>query len=240
MNDEPEKIDTPDAIDPTAIAEAMLAGKTPTPHEDYREHVLKSYIYPEIFRWGFEPRFHHERRTSFHPKQEKAYQVMGGKLAQVGAIVALVGIRGVGKTTLTAELAIETAWRNYRISRAIMPGSYAQVIYKKCTRLISRFKPLFADFGSIDTETLTESFDRLARWHEYLVIDEVHEAEDSKLRSRLLNDLIDRRYMAQRDTILIANQTAEDFSASIGDTIISRLNEHGIIIPCEWPSFREL
>ena len=32
--------------------------------------------------------------------------------------------------------------------------------------------------------------------------------------------------------------TAEEFAASAGDSIMSRLSEHGCIIPCSWPSYR--
>jgi hypothetical protein len=34
------------------------------------------------------------------------------------------------------------------------------------------------------------------------------------------------------------NQTAKEFAESCGDSIISRLSEHGCIINCDWPSYR--
>ncbi len=83
-----------------------------------------------------------------------------------------------------------------------------------------------------------ESLENLCQNQEFLIIDEVHDCGDMKFTNKVLTDLIDRRYSACRDTVLIANQTGADFAASIGDSILSRLNEHGAILECKWPSYR--
>lgn len=218
---------------------AMLSRLTPASPEAYRAHTLANDILPMVGRWGFERRFLNET-TDMHVRQQKVFNQVRDRMAGRGSVVALVGERGLGKTTIAAQCAISVAWRNHDEARKTdgTPPRIEHVIYKKCVKLIARFKPLYSDFGSIETEQLMDSLDFLCRNQEYLVIDEVHDCEDMKFRQRLLTDLIDRRYSACRDTILIANQTGPDFAASIGDSILSRLNEHGCIIECKWPSYR--
>lgn len=216
----------------------MLAGRKPTDPAIYRKYILDSQILPSISRWGFDSRFQQEQ-SAMHPKQAQTFARMKEHLTGRGAIVALVGPRGLGKTTLAAQFAIETAWRNYEeAGKDAGPRVIQHVIYKKCAKLIARYKSLYADSGSIETEQLLESLEHLCREQEFLVIDEVHDCDDQKMKLRVLTDLIDRRYSNCRDTVLIANQTGEDFAATIGDSILSRLGEHGAILQCSWPSYR--
>lgn len=204
---------------------------------DYKEHIRDTGIFPMIERWGFESRFHAEHEMP--QAQRDTYEQVRVLLKGRGAIIALAGPRGLGKTTIAAQLAIDEAWRNYRSSiRESGPPHHGHVIYRKAAKLISRYKSLFADFGSVETEPLLESLDYLCRHQELLVIDELHDCDDQKMKLRVLTDLIDRRYSMERDTILISNQTPEDFAATVGDSILSRLNEHGAILQCNWPSFR--
>ena len=104
--------------------------------------------------------------------------------------------------------------------------------------MLQRYKPLYSDFGSVDTEGLMNELDFMCQQQEFLCIDELHDCDDMKAKTRLLTDIVDRRYSRCRDTILIANQKPAEFIASTGDSIISRLTEHGCIIPCDWPSYR--
>lgn len=225
--------------DLTEMVSKLLTGKKATDPGVYRKHIFETQVLPSIARWGFDSRFQQEQ-PKMHPKQQNTFAAMRSHLTGRGAIVALVGERGLGKTTLCAQFAIEKAWRNYEESmkEAGQPVVIQHVIYKKCAKLIARYKSLYADSGSIETEVLLESMDRLCRDQEFLVIDEVHDCDDQKMKLRVLTDLIDRRYSNCRDTVLIANQTGQDFAATIGDSILSRLGEHGAILACNWPSYR--
>lgn len=216
---------------------ARLAAFAPRSTDEIKSHLSKTEIMPAIARWGFDTRF--QREISMEAKQGRVFRNICERMSGKGAIVALIGERGLGKTTLAAQFAIRTAWRNESEKvKECGPHKIESVIYRKCAKIVARYKPLFGDFGSIETESLMESLDYLCRQQEYLVIDEVHDCEEMKMRNRVLTDLIDRRYSCCRDTILIANQTSENFAATIGDSILSRLNEHGLIIECKWPSFR--
>lgn len=226
---------TPTLADFPAYVEAVLKKVNPVPPADYRRHIADTKIVETMRGWGFGERFQREQKMD--GKQAATFRNMQSKLTGCGAIVALVGERGLGKTTLAAQFALEHAWANYEGSLTggcVMPF----VIYRKCQRIISRFKPLYADYGSVETETLEQAMRFLCEEQEFLIIDEVHDCNDQKMKTRVLTDLIDRRYASLRDTVLIANQTPDDFKATIGDSILSRLGEHGAILPCKWESFR--
>lgn len=165
------------------------------------------------------------------PPQAAALKKVKARLKGVGAIVALVGVRGIGKTTLTAAIAQE------RAAKEGFPPNYRTVLYRQMVSLISKYKPLYSDMGSINIEALTESRDAVCRKN-LLVVDELHECDDQRLKNKILTDIIDRRYADRLDTILISNQTPADFRATTSDSILSRLSEHGTILECKWPSFR--
>lgn len=206
--------------------------------EEERQYILKTEISAQLERWGFDARFYKD--VKIEDRQLKVLNWVESLLASPSSITALVGPRGLGKTTIAATLAKKAAWRNYH-SKMQEPGKpviHSSFVYRKTAKLVARFKPLFADFGSIQTDALLDSMDYLARQYEVLAIDEVHDCDDQKASRRVLTDLIDRRYSALRHTILISNQTASEFAASVGDSIMSRLNENGAVIECAWESFR--
>lgn len=227
----------PSLADLPAYVESVLAKAKAVPQTEYYRHIFDTKICEAVHNWGFKDRFMFQQEMD--GSQLKTYEQMKSKLRGVGAIVALVGERGLGKTTMVAQFAIEKAWSNYHNTMSETgPKVIQHVIYRKCARVISRYKPLYADYGSTDTETLEDSLRYLCEQQEFLCIDEVHDCDDQKMKMRVLTDLVDRRYACNRDTILIANQTPDDFAATIGDSILSRLGEHGAILSCKWDSFR--
>jgi DNA replication protein DnaC len=218
--------------------EKLMAETKPVSESEYRAYVLKSEILPMIGNWGFEVEFQHEL-AKLNPEQQAVLEKLERRMfSGNGAIVALVGERGLGKTSITAQFALKIAWKNYEASRDGKPYR-KHVIYRKCARVVDRYKPLFADFGCIDPESLRQSMDMFCHQQEFVVIDEVHECDDMKYKRAVLTDVVDRRYAAKLPTVLIANQTPQDFAASIGDSILSRLNQYGAILPCKWPSYRK-
>jgi len=206
--------------------------------DEYNAHIAKEVIFPTVGRWGFDERF--QRTLVLTPEQIEIYDAVKSKLRGKGAIIALLGERGLGKTSIAARIALDQAWRNYEsslqeVGRPVLAGT---VIYRKAARIVARYKPLFADFGTTETDALLESLESICRNHEVLVIDELHDCDDLKMHSRVMTDLIDRRYAMLRDTILISNQSPRDFALSAGPSIVSRLREHGVVLECKWASFR--
>jgi DNA replication protein DnaC len=150
----------------------------------------------------------------------------GAKLKQLvdligtGCFVGLVGTRGAGKTQLAVE-AMKTA-----TERGL--SSY----YIDATELFLRVKATFEN-----DETELEVMRSLQR-PKLLVIDEVWRRGQSDWENRLFFMLLDHRYQAMKDTVLVSTQTREAFTESVGDALASRMNETGGVMECDWPSFR--
>lgn len=186
---------------------------------------------PHLEASGLPQRFH-RRITDWNPEQLAVFNECQSKLTKTGAIVALVGKRGAGKTTIAAQIAVS------RASNPNLPPWHRRPPYRKLVNLVARFKPMFSDFGSIDMDSLLQYAESFCKDHPLVIIDEIHDCEDQKMKDRVLTDFLDRRYANMVDTILISNQTPEEFQNTIGDSILSRLTEYGAILACNWESFR--
>lgn len=232
-------------FDPVALAQSLIpAGMPITPKDVYRAHAFKTDICDRLRGFGFEPRFwvdgllSNPEPKSRESKQAYMLKTASDFLRNTGAIVALVGDRGLGKTTIAAQIAITRLWEDYDSRTSGGPVTHRITSYRKLTAIVSRLKALYGDFGAINIEQLEGIRDHLASV-ELLVIDELNEcADDSKHKDRILADILDRRYAAKRDSLLITNQTEAEFKQTINPSILSRLNEHGAILPCEWESYR--
>lgn len=242
-----------------AEAEALIASIVPTGMpgtnpDKYRAHIFRTEITERLKAFGFDPRFWQDglfanaRKGTREAKQSWVSGQVVSKLENKGAIVAMVGDRGTGKTSICAQIAIRRLWEDWEAASEVQDYTSSQdrkpvprrsTLYRKLAAIVSRLKALYADYGAINIERLESERDHLAGVA-LLVIDELHEcADDSKHKDRILADILDRRYAAKRDTILITNQPAQEFRETINPSVLSRLNEHGAIIPCEWQSFRD-
>lgn len=192
---------------------------------------FENEVIPRLKESGFEARYH-SRVENWNPDQRSVFDICVSECRGAGATIVLAGLRGTGKTTICAQLAI------LRAENSDLAPSHRSPWYRKLADIVARYKPIYSDFGSTQTDSLMSSRDTLCR-QPLVFIDEINECEDLKLKSRMLTDIIDRRYSAKKDTILISNQTPEDFRASTSGSILSRMIEHGRIIPCNWQSFRQ-
>lgn len=148
-------------------------------------------------------------------------------LKKRGAIIALIGPRGTGKTQMAATAAYSSASERLRI------GYSRSARY---CRVMEFFMAVKDSYNSSTSER--DAFDPFTR-PQLLVLDEVQVRNESKWEDNALTFLIDSRYGACLSTILISNQTVDGFQSSMGDSIMSRISETGIIIMCNWKSFRE-
>lgn len=157
-----------------------------------------------------------------------------------GAIVGLVGPRGTGKTQLALRAMLwagadaEKRAKEKDAGRGSEDAARAAARYTTAMGLFLSLKQTFSD-GAKETER--DAIEKWC-WLPLLVIDECQERGESAWENRILTHIIDRRYGAMLDTILIANLTPEEFSASMGESVIDRIRETGTLIECNWPSFR--
>ncbi len=140
-----------------------------------------------------------------------------------GCLIALIGEYGSGKTQLAVEAMRNTAF------------SFRSCLYCTAVEFLLRVKATYKDFSQeSELEVLMDhAKPRL------LVIDEVGKRAETEWENRLLYELINRRYNDMKDTILITNQEGQRLEESIGKALVSRMNETGGIIECNWPTFRK-
>jgi chromosomal replication initiation ATPase DnaA len=161
-----------------------------------------------------------ECRASTGTPWAAAYASLRGRLGE-GFLVALLGARGPGKTQLAACLAVEVCER-------LNPA-----LYIRAADLFDELRAGFKDSGT------TNKFKSRVRRVKFLVIDELQEAALSDYERRELTGILDHRYGAQLDTVLISNVLPEVFNELVGSSVMSRLTETGGIIVADWPSFRK-
>lgn len=164
---------------------------------------------------------HADRELAGGPEWDSALQGLCGRLG-TGFLVALLGIRGAGKT----QLAVEAA-------RTRIEAGYGGR-YVKAMDLLIRFREAFRKDGPSEKAVLEEFLHP-----DILVIDALEERAETQFEDRMIAHLIDLRYDAMLDTILISNQTKEAFAKAVGNSVVSRLIETGEVIECTWESFRK-
>lgn len=166
-------------------------------------------------------------------------------------LTALVGPRGTGKTQMAAELGREA----FRLAVAVAPTPASSYWGEGWERRYAADKrnqenvawaarwvnalDLFADLKTRNIEVGESA--ALAKWARpaLLVIDEIQERGDTEFESRMLTNLIDKRYGAMKDTLIIGNLDSGEFQKRVGASIVSRMIECGGISVCNWPSFRK-
>lgn len=141
-----------------------------------------------------------------------------------GFLVALLGDRGTGKTQMAADLIREDA----------RTPPHPHPLYVRAIDIFMGIREAYRPKGPTEREQVEEYTTKTL-----LVIDDAHERGGSDWENRLLGYIIDRRYGDKLDTLLISNQQPDEFKASIGPSIYSRLIETGGIVLCAWPSFRQ-
>jgi DNA replication protein DnaC len=155
------------------------------------------------------------------PGWDDAFAWIAKKLG-TGFLVALIGPRGTGKTQLAVELV-------RRVSHQQKTARYLKAI-----EIFVRIK------GTYHPKSDELEKDAIAAFLQpsLLVLDEMSERGESQWEERMLRHIVDKRYDAQKDTLLIGNFTTETLSRSIGDSMSSRLQETGGVLNCNWRSFR--
>ena len=159
---------------------------------------------------------------STEPRWDKYLNHCRPRLLARGAVFAFVGTRGAGKTICACTLIQEHHAKGISAEYITAMGFFV------------RLKSTFSREAAHTEESLLRSLVA----PKLLVIDEAQERSDSPWTDRLLNYLVDQRYQNDGDTILIANQTPEEFTASVGPTIADRAREAGGLLVFNWPSLR--
>jgi len=167
---------------------------------------------------------HLEKKPTRTKQWNDTMDKMTLNLKNGGMMFALIGQRGTGKTQLAVELI------RYAVEQENIECKYCSVM-----EFFMDIKETYR--GDYTTRTEAEVIRAYVK-PQLLVIDEVQERGATEWEDRLLTYMVDKRYGAFRDTLLISNQTPEMFGNTIGNSILSRLQETGGIVVCDWQSFR--
>jgi len=209
-----------------AILQRAAAQSTRTP-EQLADFEARQRLRCQFRRWDLSgvPRRHDECRPSRDGVWGRKLDAIAAQLGS-GFIVAIIGPRGTGKT----QLAVEVMRR----------GTFEQADHWHPADYVRAVEVFMAVRRAYDPAGPDES-QALARFVNpaLLVIDEAHDRSESDWENRTLNYLLDKRYGNMSDTILIANQTDQQFKASVGASAYQRLVETGGVIDTTgWPSMR--
>lgn len=139
-------------------------------------------------------------------------------------VLALVGLRGLGKTQVAALAILKTIDNGH------------SAVYTTLPELLANLKSCYNSGIAGDGD---ESW--LAQWSEpgLLVIDEITERPDTQWSAMMFSILIDKRYRNESATILCANVLPVQFPDCVGSSIADRVRENGGIVVFDgWSSFR--
>jgi DNA replication protein DnaC len=162
------------------------------------------------------------KEQSKNAKWNQCYEKISETLS-TGCMWVIMGLRGTGKTQMAISLIKANCTKNLR-----------QSVYIKALDI---FMDIRASYRK-DSDNGEGEVVRKYCVPKLLVIDACENRSDSAFENLLLNHIIDKRYDACLDTVMITNETESDFIKSAGASIISRIQETGGKIVCDWESFR--
>jgi DNA replication protein DnaC len=140
-----------------------------------------------------------------------------------GFLIVLHGTHGGGKTQLAVEL------MRYQVMKRLKSARFTTAM-----EFFMAVKATYREGSEKDETQLVEEFCKPG----LLVVDEVEKRGESSWENNLLFHLFNKRYNDEKDTVLISNLPATDLSLHLGPSLVSRLNETGGMISCNWPSRR--
>jgi len=196
----------------------------PSPSTASAERCTTGMDHTERTRWieCSIPERHRRREPNVVAVEDwtKTREAVASQLG-AGFLMGLLGKRGTGKTQIAADVA-------FAACRKVWHVKYATAM------------DFFLDVRATYKSEIQAERDAIAAYSEpkLLILDELQVRGETDFEDRMLTHLLDKRYGAMRDTLLIANLTAEEFALSVGPSITDRLRECGGLFKCEWGSWR--
>jgi DNA replication protein DnaC len=215
--------ETPPAIGETAAFDKVLERfEKLTPRERPANQEADPIRVSELFSASRVPDRHAKKEELIGSEWYACLGAVKSQL-QTGFLIALIGTRGTGKTQIAVELIRENSRRN-KTSRFLLAMD-----------IFLSIRASYRKDSTIDEAKVVEEFCK----PRLLVIDEIQERAETAFEDRILTHILNRRYNDEKDTLLLGNITHEEFRKAMGASIVSRLNETGGLITCDWPSYRK-
>jgi DNA replication protein DnaC len=151
-----------------------------------------------------------------------AYSTVVAAVATRGAIVVITGEHGTGKTHLACEAIRWACWHGWTARYETWPD------------IARRWREAITGAEEGSERSIVADLDRAM----LLVIDEIDIGKEGDFGDRSMRELLDRRYRNLRSTILLSNLDAKALTKKLDPSVLSRIQETGGIVVCDWPSFR--
>lgn len=135
----------------------------------------------------------------------------------------MLGNCGTGKTHLACAIGMEAV----RQSKTVLFATASEII----RRVQAAHKS--------DTETewgVMQEFEQL----DLLIVDEVGVQYATESANRIITEIVNARYNAEKPTVFISNLGADEFQAVMGERAMSRMMEDGCKpFVCDWADYRK-
>lgn len=181
----------------------------------------------------------HSDCVTIHGEHWQAAYERAKVCAESGGLIVAYGGRGTGKTQMAFHLARQAKFPNAEFAPIYKNGFTPEVkprhaIYTKAMEIFLDCKHSFNRKDSPTAKEILQKLEDAA----FLIIDEAQVRGETKFEDDLLTHLIDKRYDGVRATMLITNLGRKEFAATLSPSIISRIEQIGCGIECNWPSYR--
>ena len=179
----------------------------------------------------------HRAQTELVGDEWTATYQKAQQTANACGIVALIGGRGTGKTQMAWQIA-----KNVRLNDVVKNttenGFSKQIcrpaIYRTAMDIFLELRSTYAASSKKTEWDLMKEYENAA----LLVIDEINVSTGSTFEDLKITAIMDKRYQRLRPTVLIGNVDLQQFSDRMGKSIVNRIEEDGIILSCNWQSYR--
>lgn len=140
-----------------------------------------------------------------------------------GGSLVLTGGPGTGKTHLACAVA-----------NHVIRAHVASVRFDTILRAVRTVKDTYRRESDVTEQA---AINRLCHY-DLLILDEVGAQIGSAHESMLVFDILNARYEQMRPTILMSNLPADELEELLGQRVMDRYRECGVVVPFDWNSHR--